>query len=54
MRRGYDIYESKLLGPIGMVVSELGLERIFLLEENLSTYLESHVVMGSVKKDSIC
>lgn len=50
VRRGYDVYESKLLGPIGMVVSELGLERIFLLEENLSTYLESH---PDIRRDEV-
>lgn len=49
MRRGYDIYESELMGPIGMVVSEAGVEEVFLLEEHLRTYLDRH---PEVKKDT--
>ncbi|MBU3803520.1 MAG: methylated-DNA--[protein]-cysteine S-methyltransferase [Candidatus Cellulosilyticum pullistercoris] len=47
MRRGYDVYESKI-GPIGMVVSEAGVEQIFLLKEHMDDYLNVH---PEVKKD---
>lgn len=48
MKIGYDIYESKLMGPIGMVVSEVGVEQIFLLEEHMKIYLNAY---PEVKKD---
>lgn len=42
MKRGYEIYVSELLGPIGMVVSEEGVEEIFLTEQGLNSYLKSN------------
>lgn len=49
MLRGYDIYESKLLGPVGMVVSEEGVEELFLTEEGLKAYLQLN---PEVKRDA--
>ncbi|MDF2613888.1 MAG: methylated-DNA--[protein]-cysteine S-methyltransferase [Clostridia bacterium] len=42
MKIGYDIYESKLIGPIGMVVSDNGLEQIILFQEDLQEYLKKN------------
>lgn len=42
MRRGYTIYKSSLLGPIGIVVCDQGVEAIFLKEEHFKAYLEEH------------
>lgn len=50
MKRGYDLYESQLMGPIGMVVSEEGVEQIFLVEEHMKAYLNEH---PEVKKDEM-
>ena len=50
MRRGYDLYESRLMGNIGMVVSEVGVEHIFLLEEHMQAYLDTH---PEVKRDVV-
>ena len=49
MRRGYDLFESRLIGLVGMVVSEMGVEQVFLLEEHLREYLSAN---PEVKKDS--
>lgn len=38
VRRGYTIYESSLLGPIGIVVCEKGVEAIFLKEDGFKAY----------------
>lgn len=42
MNRGYAIYESKLIGSIGIFVSEKGLERLILFEENFHEYLKEN------------
>ena len=42
MRRGYDVYESELIGQVGMVVSEIGVEQVFLTEEEIKHYLREH------------
>ena len=42
MRRGYDVYESELIGQVGMVVSEKGVEQVFLTEEEIKHYLIEH------------
>ncbi len=42
MKIGYDIYESHLIGPIGIVVSDRGLERIMLFEEEFADYLKQN------------
>ncbi|WP_070000248.1 methylated-DNA--[protein]-cysteine S-methyltransferase [Cellulosilyticum sp. I15G10I2] len=42
MKIGYDIYESSLIGPIGMIVSDRGLERIMLFEEEIDRYLKEN------------
>lgn len=42
MRVGYDLYESELIGPIGIFVSDRGLEKIILFEEKLWDYLKQH------------
>lgn len=49
MRRGYDVYESKLIGQVGMVVSEVGVEQVFLTEEDMKAYLSEHT---EVKRDA--
>lgn len=48
MRRGYDFYESRLIGRVGMIVSEAGVEQVFLLEEHMNAYLSEN---PEVKKD---
>lgn len=48
MRRGYDLFESRLIGLVGMVVSEMGVEQVFLLEEHMRDYLSAN---PEVKKD---
>lgn len=42
MERKYDIYESDLLGPVGIVMNEDKVEEIFLRKENLEDYLREH------------
>lgn len=42
MKRGYDLLETQVLGKIGFIVSELGVEEIFLTEEGLKDYLKAH------------
>jgi methylated-DNA-[protein]-cysteine S-methyltransferase len=48
MKVGYEIYESGLIGPIGIVVSDRGVEKIILLEERIERYLKENPY---VKKD---
>lgn len=48
MRRGYDVYESELIGQVGMVVSERGVEQVFLTEEEIKNYLREH---AELKRD---
>lgn len=48
MRRGYDLFESRLMGLVGMVVSEMGVEQVFLLEEHMRDYLNAN---PEIKKD---
>ena len=50
MKRGYDILETQLLGEIGIVVSELGVEGICLTKESLDAYLKNE---PDLKQDSI-
>lgn len=50
MNLGYDIYESSLIGPIGIFVSDRGLERIILFEEAFNDYLSENTW---VKKDKV-
>lgn len=52
MLRGYDIYESELLGPVGVVVSEAGVEELFLTEEDLSLYLRLN--QDVIKNEELC
>lgn len=42
MRRGYDVYESELIGQVGMVVSEVGVEQVFLTQKDMKAYLMAH------------
>jgi len=42
MKIGYEIYESTVIGPIGIVVSDKGLERLMLFEEDLNDYLKEN------------
>lgn len=42
MKRGYDILETQLLGEIGIVVSEKGVEKVCLTKEGLEDYLKEH------------
>ncbi len=42
IRRGYTTYDTKVIGIITIVASEIGVERIFLLEENFKVYQEKN------------
>lgn len=50
MKLGYEIYESSLIGPIGIVVSDIGLERIMLFEGDLENYLKENPY---IKRDEV-
>ncbi len=50
MTRGYDIYESELIGPIGIIASDKGLQKIILFEDRLDTYLEENPEIKRDKK----
>ena len=50
MRRGYDTLETEILGQVGVVVSELGVEEVFLTQESLEEYLNDH---SEIQKDPI-
>ena len=52
MKRGYDIYESELIGKVGIVVSEAGVEQVFLTEEEIEAYLNSHTHLK--KDEALC
>ena len=46
MKRGYDVLETQVIGKIGFMVSELGVEEIFLTEEGLKHYLKAHPTLS--------
>ena len=50
MKRGYDILDTDLLGEIGIVVNECGIEKICLTKEVLEHYLRRH---PDLKQDEI-
>lgn len=52
MRRGYTLLESGVIGPVALVVSEIGVEHLFLLETSFQAYQALH---PEVKQDeAIC
>ena len=52
MRRGYAIYNASLLGPIGIVACDKGVELIFLKEAHFNAYLEEHI--GLKEDEALC
>jgi len=42
MRRGYDVLENLVIGQVSVVVSELGVEEIWLTKEGFEAYLREH------------
>lgn len=52
MRRGYDVYESELIGQVGIVVCEAGVEQVFLTEEEMKVYLSVHTELK--KDEALC
>lgn len=49
MRRGYDTLENSVIGQVSAVVSELGVEEIWLAKEGFEEYLKAH---PELEKDS--
>ena len=52
IKRGYATYDTDIIGIITIVASEIGLEKIFLLEENFKTYHEKNPELK--QDDQIC
>lgn len=52
MKRGYDTLDTEIIGTIGFIVSEQGVEEIFLTEDSLEAYLLEHPHMN--REEALC